>query len=150
MSSGKKKTFNFRLPSAQVDWLKRMAESHELPDISKAARCCINCAALGDVSPESFGAIHDDMEEMIELDIDLGEEQIAWLMGKASGEDKEEISNALIHVITASMSADEQTVFGVVRCKLKINECEGAQEAVNRVEEKFGTVQVQEEVWKSK
>ena len=41
-----KRIIHLNLPSDALDWLDSMAREHSLPTRSKAARCCVNCAAL--------------------------------------------------------------------------------------------------------
>eukprot|EP00566_Odontella_aurita_P025349 CAMPEP_0113527782 /NCGR_PEP_ID=MMETSP0015_2-20120614/1482_1 /TAXON_ID=2838 /ORGANISM="Odontella" /LENGTH=125 /DNA_ID=CAMNT_0000426245 /DNA_START=159 /DNA_END=536 /DNA_ORIENTATION=+ /assembly_acc=CAM_ASM_000160 len=125
-----------------------MAAAHSLPDSSKAVRCCVNCAALGAVKIGSdFGV---QKGELIERSFVLAEEQIIWAKGKVGSDDKNAMSTLVADIVKASMAADEQTVFGVVRCKLKVAECEGAKDAVDQIEKKYGAVQVKEDIWQGK
>jgi len=40
-------------------------------------------------------------------------------------------------VVSTCMSIDEYTVFGIIRCKSSVAKCEGAQEAVENIQQQF-------------
>lgn len=134
----KKQTISLKLPSDVLDWLDSAAEAHSLPDKSKAARCCINCVALGDVVIEPPHGADSNDSDLQEVNIELATEQVDWLGNECDGSDEEDRSSVARRAIRACIKADKKVVFGVVRCKSKITACGGAQEAVDLLKEKYG------------
>ena len=149
-----KRTINLHLSSDALDWLDSMAREHSLPTQSKAARCCVNCAALttmdldddvdegGDGSSDSGGG-GGGTQTMQSVDIELAAEQVDWLENRAgaSANDvagREKISVIMQRILHACRNAEKEEVFGVIRCKSKIATCEGAQDAVGILEKKYG------------
>ena len=152
------------LPQHQWQWLEQMSVKHKLSSSSKALRCCITCVALGDVdatatststtsaphssleedrSPEDQCAKNDHGDEIVERDVELSEEQLAWLRQTTLQTSRRaSLSESARRVIEACMDAEEYTVFGVIRCKSTIAKCEGAQEAVRNIQEKYGNEEV--------
>ena len=152
-----KRTIHLKLPSDAVDWLDSMAREHSLPTRSKAARCCVNCAALttmdldehvddegGEGSSGSSGGGGDAQNvQMQSVDIELATEQVVWLENRAgaSADDavgRAKISAVLQRILHACRNAEPEEVFGVIRCKSKVAICEGAQDAVGVLETKYG------------
>ena len=150
MSSGKKQILSVSLPAQMIDWLEASAKSRFLPSQSKAVRCCVNCVALGDVKivEDDNGATAVPNADYRALNIELAPEQIEWVTSvtvKSEGSSQSEVVRS---VIKACMNADEDVVFGVVRCKSKVTACDGAQEAVDLLSERCGknNVEVKEEI----
>jgi hypothetical protein len=150
MSSGKKQTLSVSLPGEMIDWLASSAKSHSLPSQSKAVRCCVNCVALGDV-----GMIEDTSDNSAipasdyrDVDIELATQQLEWVNSVCSKNEGSSPNEIMRSVITACMNADENVVFGVVRCKSKVVACEGAQTAVDSLTKRYGVngVVVKEEI----
>jgi hypothetical protein len=142
----KKQTIALNLPSDALDWLDSMAREHSLPDKSKAARCCVNCAALTSMNLDECGdgagsgARGNGMQIVA---IELATEQVEWLeiQAGASNDDadgREKISYVMQRILHACRNADKEEVFGVIRCKSKVAICEGAQDAVGILEKKYG------------
>ena len=111
-----------------------MTEKHQLKDISKAARICITCIALADqdfkdASSSTSSAITSDSSiQLVEKEIELSSQQLNYIR---KNHHHNEISHSIQQIIHAcSTVLNEYTVFGVIRCKSSINDCEGAQEAV--------------------
>eukprot|EP00956_Cyclotella_meneghiniana_P003016 scaffold3715_cov60-Cyclotella_meneghiniana.AAC.4 len=113
-----------------------MTEKHHLKDISKAARICITCIALADQdckdaitssTSSSAMATTDSLIQLIEKEIELSSQQLNYMQSNHHNEVSHSIQQ-IIHACSTSM--DEYAVFGVIRCKRSINDCEGAQEAV--------------------
>jgi hypothetical protein len=48
---------SLEIESDQLEWLKDMAESHELPDLSKALRVVLDHAMMDADEDDIFGAI---------------------------------------------------------------------------------------------
>ena len=150
MSSGKKQTLSVSLPAQMIDWLDASAKSRSLPSQSKAIRCCVNCVALGDVK-----MIEDDNDETAvpnvnyrALNIELASEQIEWVDSVCSNSEGSSQREVVRSVIKACMNSEADVVFGVVRCKSKVMACEGAQNAVDSLTERYGAngVVVKEEI----
>ena len=133
----KKQSISLKLPRDVLKWLDSAAEAHSLPDKSKAARCCINCVALGDVTiaPPESGSKDVDVQE---VHIELAMEQVGWLEKQCGDTDGDDRSSVVRRAIRACIEADEKVVFGVVRCKSKVSVCEGAQKAVDLLKKKYG------------
>ena len=112
-----------------------MTEKHSLKDISKATRICITCIALSDGN-NSNGTSSDitmDSIQSIEKEIELSSQQLDYIRKNYS-----ELSRGVREIVHAcSVVADEYTVFGVVRCKSSIANCEGAREAVVDIGKRF-------------
>eukprot|EP00956_Cyclotella_meneghiniana_P028366 scaffold65647_cov58-Cyclotella_meneghiniana.AAC.5 len=112
-----------------------MTEKHQLKDISKAARICITCIALADQdskdaitsSTSSAMATTDSLIQRIEKEMELSSQQLNYMQSNHHSEVSHSIQR-IIHACSTGM--DEYTVFGVIRCKRSVNDCEGAQEAV--------------------
>jgi hypothetical protein len=132
------------LSRKQWEWLDDMASRHKLSSPSKAIRCCVNCVALDaeDVLPAGSKADGDscssDSQEYISREVDLSEEQAAWLRARDNegGDDLNLFFSK--RVVAPCMAMEEYAVFGIIRCKKKVAECSGAQEAVKNIAEKFG------------
>ena len=150
MSSGKKQTLLMSLPIEMIDWLNSSAESQSLSSYSKAARCCINCVAIGDVDMIEEKSDEKDIEtpDYRPLNIELATEQIKWVDSVCSKSEGSNQSEVVRSVIKVCMNADEDVVFGVVRCKSKVVACKGAQSAADSLTERYGTggVVVKEEI----
>lgn len=125
-----------------IEWLDNMVKAHSLPDRSKAIRCCINCVAMENM--EFMEIQRKNFHQVEEIKVELAKQQIEWIE-RNSGSDKS-ITIAVAGVIQACQSREEQDVFGIVRCKKKINECKDAQVAVKRIEQKYGHAKVEEEI----
>eukprot|EP00536_Pseudo-nitzschia_multiseries_P009042 jgi/Psemu1/306254/fgenesh1_kg.244_\ len=79
--------------------------------------------------------------------IELASQQIDWVDSVASKKEGSSQSEIIRSVLNACMDADEEVVFGVVRCKRKVTACEGAQDAVDLLGERYGKdVKVKEEI----
>jgi len=150
MSGGKKGTLSVSLPVDMIDWLDASAKAQAIPSRSKAVRCCLNCVALGDVKMVQEGdcASSVPIPDNQELSVELAPQQIDWvnsIVSKSEGSDQSEVIRS---VIKACVNADEEVVFGVVRCKSKVTACKGAQEAVALLGKKYGkdNVTVKEEI----
>ena len=155
MSSGKKQTLSVSLPAQMIDWLDASAKARSLPSQSKAFRCCVNCVALGDVKMIEDNNDNDATTAVPNVDyralnIELAPEQIEWVDSVAvktetGGSSQSEVVRS---VIKTCMNADEDAVFGVVRCKSKVTACDGAQEAVDLLSKRYGenNVEVKEEI----
>ena len=80
--------------------------------------------------------------------IELATQQIKWVDSICSKSDGSSQSKVVRSVIKACMNAEEDVVFGVVRCKSKVTTCEGAQNAVDLLTERYGEngVVVKEEI----
>ena len=142
----KKQTIALNLPSDALGWLDSMAREHSLPDKSKAARCCVNCAALTkmNLDGDEGGDCGDAHEaNMLNVDIELATEQVEWLENRAGAsandsDGREKISVVMQRILCSCQRADKDEVFGVIRCKSKVAVCEGAQDAVGVLEKKYG------------
>lgn len=108
---------------------------------------CINCVALGDAkmhtSPSSGGCSGCN-NNVITKEVELSQEQLSWINGQTT-DGKGSIEQ---DVINACMSIDEYTVFGTIRCKSSVAKCEGAQEAVENIQQQFGIKEKNEVVTK--
>mmetsp|Transcript_7582 Transcript_7582/g.18561 ORF Transcript_7582/g.18561 Transcript_7582/m.18561 type:complete len:151 (+) Transcript_7582:122-574(+) len=147
MSSGKKQTLSLSLPAEMIDWLNSSAKSQSLPSSDKAARCCINCVALGDVVMiESRDSI--ERFDYRAVNIELAPEQIKWVDSICAKTEGSSQSQVVRSVIKSCMNAEADVVFGVVRCKSKVTACEGAQNAVDTLTKRYGAdrVVVKEEI----
>ena len=72
-------------------------------------------------------ATTDSSIQLIEKEIELSSQQLNYMQGNHHNE----VSHSMQQIIHAcSTGMDEYTVFGVIRCKRSVNDCEGAQEAV--------------------
>ena len=142
----KKRTVALDLPSDALDWLDSMAQEHSLPDKSKAARCCVNCAALTKMNFDGGDEEGDDdarEASMQNVGIELATEQVEWLENRAGAsandsEGRQKISVVLQRILRSCRNTDMEEVFGVIRCKSKVAICEGAQDAVGVLEKKYG------------
>ncbi len=145
MSSGEKQTISISLPAEMIDWLESSAKSQSLPSSSKAARCCINCVALGDVEMIDD---HDGKFDYRAVNIELAPEQIKWVDSVCAKTEGSSQSTVVRSVIKACMNAEADIVFGVVRCKSNVTACEGAQNAVDNLTKRYGAdgVVVKEEI----
>ena len=145
MSSGTKQTISVSLPNEMIAWLDKEVNSQSLSSRSKAVRCCMNCVALDDVKMVITNEDYTSSKYQA-LDIELGSEQIDWLHKFTS---KDFSQSKVIHsVVEACMKADESVVFRVIRCKLKVAECGGAQEVVDLLSKRYGenNVEIKEEI----
>eukprot|EP00984_Skeletonema_dohrnii_P015672 scaffold6813_cov97-Skeletonema_dohrnii-CCMP3373.AAC.6 len=128
------------LESNQWRWLEDMASKYKLSSTSKAMRCCINCVALGDAQMESDGGCRG-CNNTITKEVELSTEQLAWVEGQYNqcDDDNNDDSTLSIEqkVVSACMKLDEYTVFGIIRCKSSVAKCEGAQEAVENIQQQF-------------
>ena len=126
------------LTPVQWQWLENMATKHELSSISKAIRCCINCFALEEKSQSLIAKQSTDChdEESVSKQIELSKEQIAWIETKQ--QNGISASEVVQRVEQACMELDEYTVFGIIRCKSSVAKCEGAQEAMKNIGQKYG------------
>ena len=140
MSSGKKETLSISLPVEMIDWLNSSAKSQSLSSSSKAARCCINCVALGDVDTieENSSASTTQEFDYRAINIELATEQIKWVDSVCAKSEGSSQSKVVRSVIKACMNAEKDVVFGVVRCKSKVTTCEGAQNAVDLLTKRYG------------
>uniref|UniRef100_A0A7S0FT29 Uncharacterized protein n=1 Tax=Minutocellus polymorphus TaxID=265543 RepID=A0A7S0FT29_9STRA len=146
----KKQTISLNLSSGTLDWLDSMAREHSLPTQSKAARCCVNCAALTTTTLEEAGG-DDTGGDMQSVDIELAAEQVDWLESRAGAsandaDGRAKISTVLQCILHACRNAEKEEVFGVIRCKSKVAICVGAQDAVGVLEKKYGAAKVEEEI----
>lgn len=145
-----KRIIHLNLPSDALDWLDSMAREHSLPTRSKAARCCVNCAALtamnlddeggGETSGSGGGG---DTQSMQRVDIELAAAQVVWLENRAGASatdaaGRTRIGAVMQRILRACQNAEKEEVFGVIRCKSKVAICEGAQDAVGVLEKKYG------------
>jgi len=157
-----KQTLSVSLPSQMISWLEASTKSQSLPTQSKAVRCCVNCVALGDIdmittADDSCYAVYQA------VNIELASEQIKWIdsiIARTGESDSikntttttpttfSNQSEVIRGVILACMKADEDIVFGVIRCKSKVISCDGAQEAVDLLRKRYGenNVHVKEEI----
>jgi len=156
-----KQTLSVSLPSQMISWLDASTKSRFLATQSKAVRCCVNCVALGDVdmiktADDSCYAVYQA------VNIELAPEQIKWIDSiKTRTGESDSIKNTttttatfsnqsevVLGVIKACMKADEDVVFGVIRCKSKVISCDGALEAVDLLRKRYGenNVNVKEEI----
>jgi len=126
------------LTQVQWQWLENMATKHKLSSISKAIRCCINCVALEGKSQSLISKQSTDShdEEKASKQVELSKEQIAWIETKQ--QDGISASEVVQRVVQACMELDEYTVFGIIRCKSSVAKCEGAQEAMKNIGQKYG------------
>mmetsp|Transcript_14159 Transcript_14159/g.23256 ORF Transcript_14159/g.23256 Transcript_14159/m.23256 type:complete len:158 (-) Transcript_14159:135-608(-) len=122
------------LTSNQWRWLEDMTSKYKLSGTSKAMRCCINCVALGDAQMQSDGCC--GCNDTITKDLELSTEQLAWIEGQKHQCDESTLSIEQ-KVVSACMKLDEYTVFGIIRCKSSVAKCEGAQEAVENIQQQF-------------
>ena len=143
----KKRTVALDLPSDALDWLDSMAQEHSLPDKSKAARCCVNCAALTKMNLDGDEEGDGDAcgVNMQSVDIEFATEQVEWLENRAGAgasandsDGRQKISLVMQRILRSCRNADKEEVFGVIRCKSKVAICEGAQDAVGVLEKKYG------------
>ncbi len=78
---------------------------------------------------------------IITKDVELSSEQLAWMEGQKQQRDTDVKDNNSLsieqHVVSACMKLDEYTVFGIIRCKSSVAKCEGAQEAVENIQQQF-------------
>eukprot|EP00956_Cyclotella_meneghiniana_P019616 scaffold33811_cov65-Cyclotella_meneghiniana.AAC.1 len=115
-----------------------MTEKYQLKDISKAARICITCIALADQDSKSTSsamATTDSSVQLVEKEIELSSQQLNYIH---KNHHHNEISHSIQQIIHAcSTVLDEYAVFGVIRCKRSINDCEGAQEAVGDIGRRY-------------
>ena len=134
------------LTEQQWRWLEDMASMHKLSSASKAARCCINCVALGDAveappaSPAAAGdrsASGGAEDAAVVGEVELSTDQAAWLeserLGEGGGDDF--FSK---RVIATCMAMEEYSVFGIIRCKTALAQCEGAKDAVKNIGDHYG------------
>ena len=108
---------------------------------------CINCVALGDAkmhTSPSYGGCNGCNNNVITKEVELSQEQLSWINGQTA-DGKGTIEQ---DVIDACMSIDEYTVFGIIRCKSSVSKCEGAQEAVENIQQQFGIKEKNEVVTK--
>lgn len=147
-----KRILHLNLSSDALDWLDSMAREHSLPTRSKAARCCVNCAALtttmdlddgggGEGTSGSGGG--GDAQNMQSVEIEFAAEQVVWLESRAGASatdaaGRTRIGAVVQRILQACQSAEKEEVFGVIRCKSKVAICEGAQDAVGVLEKKYG------------
>mmetsp|Transcript_44284 Transcript_44284/g.93046 ORF Transcript_44284/g.93046 Transcript_44284/m.93046 type:complete len:155 (-) Transcript_44284:553-1017(-) len=143
MSQQKKGAYvevSIALTQTQWDWLESMASKHKLSSCSKAMRCCINCVALGDA--KDAGSSSKNGVDCVTKSVELSKEQVFWMETKQS--------NDATGVVRSCMEMDEYTVFGIIRCKKSIAECDGAQDAVRNIGEHYckknGEVEVKENI----
>mmetsp|Transcript_5737 Transcript_5737/g.14341 ORF Transcript_5737/g.14341 Transcript_5737/m.14341 type:complete len:158 (+) Transcript_5737:79-552(+) len=154
MSNGTKQSLSIDLPVEMVDWLDSSAKAHSLSSQSKAVRCCVNCVAIGDVDmvggdDETNSVFDTSPSKSRSLKVELAPQQMEWInsiCNKNSGSLSQ--SQVVGSVINACMNAEEDVVFGVVRCKMKVSECEGSQEAIDLLSQRYGEngVVVKEEI----
>jgi hypothetical protein len=108
---------------------------------------CINCVALGDAkmhTAPSSGDCNSCNNNVITKEVELSQEQLSWINGQTV-DGKGTIEQ---DVINACMSIDEYTVFGIIRCKSSVAKCEGAQEAVENIQQQFGIKEKNEVITK--
>ena len=131
------------MKSAQLDWLELMAEKHKLSSPSKALRCCVNCVAhaaddnepwIGSFEHEkSCTYLLSDEERQEGPVFQLAKPQLDWIDGlrsvKAYPDQSLHRALFLLQIIEHCQNLDEYTVFGIIRCKTSLSECEGAQNA---------------------
>ena len=150
MVRSKKQTVSISLPAEMIDWLDSSAKSQSLLSQSKAVRCCVNCVALGDV--KMAGEINDadavQIHDYQAINVELASEQVQWVDSVVSSQTDWSQSEVVRLVVKACMNADADIVFGVVRCKSKVTECEGAQAAIDNLTIHSGAsgVTVKEEI----
>lgn len=76
-------------------------------------------------------------------ELELSDEQLAWIEGQkkkqgSSSDNNDDITLSIEQqVVSTCMSIDEYTVFGIIRCKSSVAKCEGAQEAVENIQQQF-------------
>ena len=125
------------LTPVQWQWLENMATKHKLSSISKAIRCCINYFALEkELTSISKQCSDSNNEEILSKQVELSKEQIAWIETKQ--QDSISASEVVQRVVQSCMELDEYTVFGIIRCKSSVAKCEGAQEAMKNIGQKYG------------
>ncbi|KAL7553307.1 hypothetical protein ACHAWF_016583 [Thalassiosira exigua] len=125
---------SIELTEQQWRWLEEMATKHKLSSSSKALRCCVNCIALGDADLGERGAASESGNaERATKSVELSKEQFVWLESKR----KEHGQGVAQTMLQSCMSVEECTVFGVIRCKKSIAQCDGAQSAVKNIREQF-------------
>ena len=96
---------------------------------------CINCVALGDAQMmQSDGCC--GCNDTITKEVELSTEQLAWIEGQKHQPDESTLSIEQ-KVVSACMKLDEYTVFGIIRCKSSVAKCEGAQEALENIQQQF-------------
>jgi hypothetical protein len=66
--------------------------------------------------------------------VELSSEQLSWIDQQDTGTSS---LDTVQRVINVCMNMDEYTVFGIVRCKSTIAQCEGAQEALANIQDKY-------------
>ena len=127
-----------------IDWLDSSAKAHSLSSKSKAIRCCVNCVAIGDVD---MGGGVDDKNSVVDissskcqsLEIELAPQQIEWVDSMCKNNDGSLSRSQVVgSAINACMNAEEDVVFGVVRCKMKVSECKGSQKAIEFLSKRYG------------
>ncbi|EED94565.1 predicted protein [Thalassiosira pseudonana CCMP1335] len=154
-SGSKYSCISFTLPTTQWEWLNVMTEKHKLKrdadgvGTSKALRICITCVATGDGGHESTHAsVLADATEYSPMtsagisgeiavsskNVELSSEQLSWIDQQDTGTSS---LDTVQRVINVCMNMDEYTVFGIVRCKSTIAQCEGAQEALANIQDKY-------------
>ena len=151
MGSGQKHKLSISLPAKTIEWLDASVKSQALSSRSKAVRCCINCVAINDVKMVKY--INDNTNVPTStyqtFDIELASEQVNWINSATSSiKGFSSQSKVIQSVAEACMNADEDLVFGVIRCKSKVTTCEGAQEAIDLLSERKGenNIKVKEEI----
>lgn len=109
---------------------------------------CINCVALGDAeintAASSGGCSGCNNNNVITKEVELSQEQLSWINGQTV-DGKGSIEQ---DIINACMTIDEYTVFGIIRCKSSVAKCEGAQEAMENIQQQFGIKEKNEVVTK--
>ena len=96
---------------------------------------CINCVALGDAQMQATGGCCG-CTDTITKEVELSAEQLSWIEGQTNQCDDSTLSIEQ-RVVSACMKLDEYTVFGIIRCKSSVAKCEGAQEAVENIQQQF-------------
>ncbi|KAL3781295.1 hypothetical protein HJC23_006519 [Cyclotella cryptica] len=113
-----------------------MTDKHKLKGISKALRICITCVAVGDVAfTQDAQSTVADTRNCQEKTVELATEQLNWIERNLT--ESISISFAIREIVKACASTDEYTVFGIVRCKKSISDCEGASNAVRDLIQRY-------------
>ncbi|KAL7483914.1 hypothetical protein ACHAW6_009563 [Cyclotella cf. meneghiniana] len=124
------------IPSRQWAWLQAMTDKHKLKGISKALRICITCVAMGDVAfVQDTTSAAGDGRMCQEKSVELAFEQLNWI--ERNRNQSTSISVVIREIVKVCASTDEYTVFGIVRCKKSITDCEGASNAVRDMGQRY-------------
>ncbi len=135
--------YTLSLTAGQWEWLDSMAKKHSLSSPDKALRCCLDCIFVDDINMAEC-PIEFFKGDRVEKTVQLYPDQKTWLEKWASGCD----GTSPPTLVRSCEEADENVVFGVIRCRTKISQCDEAMEALNRIkgQNKGKEVEVREDI----